>query len=191
MLTRLAKGLRRIPRGWYTALLIVYWLGMTGWLVFREAYPGLFEQATTGYRAMFSGGLLVMDRWMKITFQGTPIGYSHTSVDVHDKDPLAQLTFANMTILNLNLRKQRNGVVKISIITFVLLMVSAVGSYQAFHYTESVEFCGQLCHKVMSPEYTTYMHSPQGLLQPRLQTFVLQGKPANAATGPRNSIPVR
>ena len=63
-------------------------------------------------------------------------------------------------ILNLNIRKQRNGVVKISIITFVILMVSAVGSYQAFHYTESISFCGQLCHKVMSPEYTTYLHSP-------------------------------
>jgi nitrate/TMAO reductase-like tetraheme cytochrome c subunit len=63
-------------------------------------------------------------------------------------------------ILNMNIRKQRNGVIKISVITFFLLMVSAVGSYQAFHYTESVEFCGQLCHKVMNPEFTTYLHSP-------------------------------
>ena len=110
MLTRLANTLRRIPRGWYTALLIAYWLGMTGWLVFREAYPGLFEQATTGYRAMFSGGLLVMDRWMKITFQGAPIGYSHTSVDVNDKDPLAQITFGNRTLLNLNLMGQTQHV---------------------------------------------------------------------------------
>ena len=27
---------------------------------------------------------------------------------------------------------------------------------KAFHYTESVEFCGKLCHQVMEPEYVTY-----------------------------------
>ena len=63
-------------------------------------------------------------------------------------------------VLNMNIRKQRNNVIRISLITFILLMVSAVGSYQAFHYTESVDFCGRLCHKVMNPEYTTYQHSP-------------------------------
>lgn len=40
--------------------------------------------------------------------------------------------------------------------TVFLLIISSIGSYEAFHYTESVEFCGKLCHKVMEPEYTTY-----------------------------------
>ena len=40
--------------------------------------------------------------------------------------------------------------------TVVLLIISAIGSYEAFHYTESVEFCGKMCHKVMEPEYVTY-----------------------------------
>ena len=44
--------------------------------------------------------------------------------------------------------------------TFLFLLISAMGSYEAFHYTESVEFCGTLCHKVMEPEYVTYLHSP-------------------------------
>ena len=42
----------------------------------------------------------------------------------------------------------------------VFLLVSAVGSYQSYHYTESVQFCGQACHGVMQPEWVTYTHSP-------------------------------
>jgi nitrate/TMAO reductase-like tetraheme cytochrome c subunit len=38
------------------------------------------------------------------------------------------------------------------------LMLTAVGSYQTFQYTESVPFCGEVCHTVMEPEFTTYQH---------------------------------
>ena len=33
-------------------------------------------------------------------------------------------------------------------------------SYQGFHYTESVTFCGQVCHVPMQPEFTAYKDSP-------------------------------
>src|SRR5690348_7671743 len=42
----------------------------------------------------------------------------------------------------------------------IFLLISAVGSYQSYHFTESVQFCGQACHGVMKPEYVTYTHSP-------------------------------
>jgi hypothetical protein len=35
-----------------------------------------------------------------------------------------------------------------------------VGGYQAYQFTESVTFCGQVCHSVMEPEYTAYRTSP-------------------------------
>ena len=38
--------------------------------------------------------------------------------------------------------------------------ISAVGSYRSYHFTESTEFCGMTCHKVMKPEYVTYHNSP-------------------------------
>jgi nitrate/TMAO reductase-like tetraheme cytochrome c subunit len=38
----------------------------------------------------------------------------------------------------------------------VFLLMSAFGSYQTYHYSESVEFCGTLCHSVMSPEFEAY-----------------------------------
>jgi nitrate/TMAO reductase-like tetraheme cytochrome c subunit len=42
----------------------------------------------------------------------------------------------------------------------LFLLISAIGSYQTYHYTESVQFCGQACHGVMQPEFVTYTNSP-------------------------------
>ena len=42
----------------------------------------------------------------------------------------------------------------------LFLLISALGSYQTYHFTESVNFCGQACHGVMKPEYVTYLHWP-------------------------------
>lgn len=42
----------------------------------------------------------------------------------------------------------------------LFLLLSALGSYRSYHYTESVNFCGQTCHVVMKPEFTTYQNSP-------------------------------
>lgn len=44
--------------------------------------------------------------------------------------------------------------------TFFLIIISAAGTYQAYTYSESVEFCGKVCHVVMKPEYVAYQHSP-------------------------------
>ncbi|HUK86983.1 MAG TPA: hypothetical protein VLT85_04915, partial [Terriglobales bacterium] len=49
------------------------------------------------------------------------------------------------------------GVFASMIIVFLLL--SAVGSYRAYEFTDSVGFCGQLCHNVMNPEFTAYSAS--------------------------------
>ena len=63
-------------------------------------------------------------------------------------------------VIDFNNPAIRNASVIFVVGTIFLLIISSVGSYEAFHYTESVEFCGKLCHKVMEPEYTTYHGSP-------------------------------
>src|SRR5215470_2775910 len=47
-------------------------------------------------------------------------------------------------------------------LTFIVAFVamSLVGSYKAYNFTDSVGFCGQLCHSVMAPEFTAYQQSP-------------------------------
>ncbi|MCX6150740.1 MAG: NapC/NirT family cytochrome c [Ignavibacteriales bacterium] len=62
--------------------------------------------------------------------------------------------------INLNIASHRNAFIIFAIGTFIFLFLSAVGSYEAFIYTESVPFCGKTCHKVMLPEYTAYQSSP-------------------------------
>lgn len=44
--------------------------------------------------------------------------------------------------------------------SIIFLLLTGIGSYKAFHYTESIEFCGTLCHSVMEPEYVAYQESP-------------------------------
>ena len=42
--------------------------------------------------------------------------------------------------------------------SLLFLLVSAIGSYHTYHFTESVQFCGEACHTVMKPELVTYQH---------------------------------
>ena len=44
--------------------------------------------------------------------------------------------------------------------SIVFLLLTALGSYNAFNFTESVTFCGETCHKVMKPEKTTHDLGP-------------------------------
>lgn len=46
----------------------------------------------------------------------------------------------------------------------LFLLVSAVGSYHTYHFTESTTFCGQACHAVMEPEMVTYQHGSHARL---------------------------
>jgi hypothetical protein len=43
---------------------------------------------------------------------------------------------------------------------FLIVMLSVVGGYRAYEFTESVAFCGKTCHSVMEPEYVAYQGSP-------------------------------
>ncbi len=42
----------------------------------------------------------------------------------------------------------------------LFLFLSAVGSYNSYQFTESVEFCGATCHTVMKPEFTAHALGP-------------------------------
>ena len=62
--------------------------------------------------------------------------------------------------IDLNDSTQRSAVFSFVAFLVVFFMVSAAGSYKAYEYTDSVQFCGQLCHTVMNPEFTAYSLSP-------------------------------
>ncbi len=64
-----------------------------------------------------------------------------------------------LPFIDLNRKDHRNAFLIFAAGTTIFLFISALGSYEAFHYTESTEFCGTLCHSVMNPEYTAYQNS--------------------------------
>jgi hypothetical protein len=62
--------------------------------------------------------------------------------------------------IDLNDPRHRLVFTVFSLGTILLLVFSAFGSFKAYEYTDSDEFCGTVCHKVMEPEYTAYKYSP-------------------------------
>jgi len=42
----------------------------------------------------------------------------------------------------------------------VVLVLLSITSYRGYNFTDSVQFCGEVCHGVMKPEYTAYQNSP-------------------------------
>ena len=48
--------------------------------------------------------------------------------------------------LDLNDPHARRAFFTFLLVTFFFIYASAFGSYRAYEYTESVEFCGQTCH---------------------------------------------
>ena len=58
--------------------------------------------------------------------------------------------------VDLNDPRQRRIAIAILTLSFVFICASAFGSYRAYEYTESVEFCGKACHSVMKPEFVAF-----------------------------------
>jgi len=62
--------------------------------------------------------------------------------------------------IDLNNPLHRNAAAVFVFGTVLFLLLSSVGVYRAYQFTDSVAFCGLVCHKVMAPEYSTYHGSP-------------------------------
>ena len=70
--------------------------------------------------------------------------------------PGAQSAF----VIDLSRPRDKKALVGFICGTVVFVMATALGSYNTYHYTESVHFCGEACHGPMKPEFTAYQNSP-------------------------------
>ncbi len=68
-------------------------------------------------------------------------------------------------IVDFNQPRHRRYAIIFLAVTVPFLALSMLGTYRAYHVTESVEFCGTLCHQVMTPEYVAYQNSAHARLQ--------------------------
>lgn len=66
--------------------------------------------------------------------------------------------------LDLSQPRVRRNLLIASCAGLVVMMATAIMLYGGYHYTESSQFCGLVCHTVMEPEYVTYQQSPHARL---------------------------
>jgi nitrate/TMAO reductase-like tetraheme cytochrome c subunit len=64
-----------------------------------------------------------------------------------------------LPVLDLNSRRTLGVVFAGGIVLVLVVAVSGVGAYGTYHFTESTNFCGNVCHSVMEPEYEAHRHS--------------------------------
>ncbi len=78
----------------------------------------------------------------------------------HHREQAGKLSEARLPDINLNDPRQLRATIIFLVGTVLLLMFTAFGSFKAYEYTDSDRFCGEVCHKVMHPEYAAYRYSP-------------------------------
>ncbi len=68
-------------------------------------------------------------------------------------------------VIDLSSRQHRKYLVVFAVIGVVFMLLSAIGSYQTYRATSSVQFCGQACHQPMEPQFVAYQHSPHAKVE--------------------------
>jgi hypothetical protein len=65
-----------------------------------------------------------------------------------------------MRLPRIEMNKHRKKLLFLLISGALGMIMLVIGGYQLLEFTDSTEFCGELCHKVMYPEYTVHQASP-------------------------------
>lgn len=62
--------------------------------------------------------------------------------------------------IDLNVRSTRRNLIALAVLSGFFLTLTIGATYGTYHFTESVTFCGQVCHTPMRPEFVAYGDSP-------------------------------
>lgn len=147
----------KLPRSYYNWLSII---GSTiavvsfSMIVFLFVVSAIFFKGGSSYLGLFI--FIILPVFLVTGLILIPIGMYRRSKELKSAGEKEKRKWPR---IDFNQKRTRNAAVIFGLGTAVFLLLSAVGSYEAFHYTESVEFCGTICHKVMKPEYVAYQHS--------------------------------
>ncbi|MDA3891591.1 MAG: NapC/NirT family cytochrome c [Salinivirgaceae bacterium] len=113
-----------------------------------------FMEESNAYIGIFIFMILTMLLFLGLVL--IPIGmWRKTKIAKRDNVELVK----SRLILNLNNKRHLNASLIFLFGTFIFVLFTGVGSYELYHYSESVEFCGTVCHEAMKPEYTAYQNS--------------------------------
>lgn len=148
----------KLPKSYYNIISFIGTIiaGMSLFMMVLFSVVGYFYEDTSTYLGLFI--FIILPVFLIIGLLIIPIGMT-VEVKRRKKRELEYIK-KGWPIIDLNISRYRNAILIFSIGTILLFFLSAMGSYEAFHYTESNEFCGTMCHEVMKPEYTAYQNSP-------------------------------
>jgi nitrate/TMAO reductase-like tetraheme cytochrome c subunit len=62
--------------------------------------------------------------------------------------------------IDLNNPAQRKTAVIVFAVTMANIVIVSLAAYRGVEYMDSPQFCGQVCHRVMKPEFTAYQDGP-------------------------------
>jgi len=65
-----------------------------------------------------------------------------------------------LPVIDFNNPKHQLATIVFTVGSLIIGVMSVFGTFKAYEYTDSDEFCGEVCHTVMQPEYTAYKDSP-------------------------------
>jgi len=65
-----------------------------------------------------------------------------------------------LPVLDLNRSQHRKTLAAVLVAGGVFAVLLSLFAYNTYLFTDSVTFCGTICHSVMKPEYTAYLNSP-------------------------------
>lgn len=114
----------------------------------------LLYESSSNYIGLFT--FIIIPVFLIIGLILIPIGMIIKKRQLKDPDAIR---FKNSWVIDFTNKRHRNAAIVFTSGTIVFLFLSGIGSYEAFHYTESVKFCGTMCHKVMEPEYVAHQNS--------------------------------
>ncbi len=147
----------KLPRSYYNTLSFIGTVvaAISLFMIIFGAIVGYFFEASNAYLGLFT--YIILPAIMITGLILIPVGML---IDVKRRKKEKEYLKKKWPVIDLNISRYRNAILIFGVGTLFLLLLSGIGSYEAFQYTESVEFCGTVCHDVMDPVYTAYQESP-------------------------------
>ena len=148
----------KLPRTYYnpTSLLGTILASVSALIIiFFLIAMTLFENEESGaYVGIFI--YLVLPVVLIIGLILIPIGMSRRAKRIKRE---GEGSVVSKIVLDLSNQRHWNAMGLFILGSILFLLLTGIGSYKAFHYTESNKFCGTTCHSVMEPEHTAYQES--------------------------------
>lgn len=146
----------KLPSSYYNPLSLLGSIlaSVSGLIIVFFMIASLIFDTGGSYTGLFI--YIVMPVFLIIGLILIPIGMSRRSKRIKKEGEEGSAAWIKIDLRD---SRQWNAIAIFIGITILFLLLTGIGSYKAFHYTESNEFCGTLCHSVMEPEYVAYQES--------------------------------